>query len=82
MNVVLHQGNKPDFRAAMGGDNSKQFYETFLTEMKKSHSEDKIKNGVFGAMMDVSIILLFKKVWSYRAKLSLNLFTKENHSNF
>ena len=38
----------------MAGEQSSQFYNQFLTEMKKAHKEDKIKNGVFGAMMDVS----------------------------
>ena len=51
------QGNKPDFRQAMGGDQSKEFYDKFLLEMKKAHADDKIKNGVFGAMMDVSSFL-------------------------
>ena len=51
------QGNKPDFHLAMSGDKSKLFYEEFLTEMKKAHgSEEKIKNGVFGAMMEVNIV--------------------------
>ena len=41
----------------MSGDKSKLFYEDFLTEMKKTHgSEEKIKNGVFGAMMEVNIV--------------------------
>ena len=41
----------------MAGDKSKLFYEEFLTEMKKAHgSEEKIKNGVFGAMMEVNIV--------------------------
>ena len=51
------KGNKPDFHLAMGGDQSKLFYEEFLTEMKKAHSDEaKIKNGVFGAMMEVNIV--------------------------
>ena len=41
----------------MTGEQSSQFYNQFLTEMKKAHKEDKIKNGVFGAMMDVSLFL-------------------------
>ena len=50
------KGNKPDFHLAMAGEKSKLFYEEFLTEMKKAHSEDKIKDGVFGAMMEVNIV--------------------------
>ena len=41
----------------MSGDKSKLFYEEFLAEMKKAYgSEEKIKNGVFGAMMEVNIV--------------------------
>ena len=55
--IWLFQGNKPDFHLAMSGDKSKLFYEEFLAEMKKAHgSEEKIKNGVFGAMMEVNIV--------------------------
>merc|ERR550525_2331131 len=44
--TLYHQmkGNKPDFRHAMGGDQSKEFYNRFLGEMKKAYSEEKIKN--------------------------------------
>ncbi|XP_023334810.1 D-aminoacyl-tRNA deacylase [Eurytemora carolleeae] len=50
------KGNKPDFRSAMSGDKSLELYNQFLSQMKKGHSEDKIKNGVFGAMMQVELI--------------------------
>ena len=40
----------------MAGDKSKEFYEEFLLEMKKAFgNEERIKNGVFGAMMEVNI---------------------------
>eukprot|EP00055_Hartaetosiga_balthica_P011170 m.49974 g.49974 ORF g.49974 m.49974 type:complete len:170 (-) comp7481_c2_seq1:144-653(-) len=47
--------NKPDFHMAMGSDGSKDFYGTFLDEMKKSYDETKIKDGEFGAHMNVDI---------------------------
>merc|ERR1719284_311182 len=50
------KGNKPDFHLAMAGDKSKLFYEEFLTEMRKGFKNDKIKDGVFGAMMEVNIV--------------------------
>ena len=51
------KGNKPDFHLAMAGDKSKLFYEDFLAEMRKSYkNDDKIKDGVFGAMMEVNIV--------------------------
>ena len=50
------KGNKPDFHLAMGGEQSKQFYEDFLAEMNKAYNTEKVKNGVFGAMMEVELI--------------------------
>merc|ERR1711973_1020595 len=49
------KGNKPDFRKAMSGDVAKDFYDKFLAELKQDHHEDKIKNGQFGAFMQVHI---------------------------
>merc|ERR1712025_1154239 len=50
------KGNKPDFHLAMGSEQSKQFYNEFLEEMNKAYSKEKIKNGVFGAMMEVELV--------------------------
>ncbi|XP_045182077.2 D-aminoacyl-tRNA deacylase-like [Mercenaria mercenaria] len=52
---VQMKGNKPDFHDAMAPDLSEQFYGDFLKIMKKNYSADKIKDGVFGAMMVVHI---------------------------
>lgn len=52
------KGNKPDYRFAMGGEAAQNFYTEFLQEMKKGYGaagEEKIKNGVFGAYMQVDI---------------------------
>ena len=39
----------------MAPGKSKEFYEEFLGEMRKNYFEDRIKDGVFGAMMQVDI---------------------------
>jgi D-aminoacyl-tRNA deacylase len=52
---LTNKGNKPDFHLAMGADNSKEFYDKFITSLKDNYNEDKIKNGQFGAYMDVNI---------------------------
>jgi D-tyrosyl-tRNA(Tyr) deacylase len=49
------KGTKPDFHLAMGADQSMDFYQKFLTSLKKSYKEDKIKDGKFGAYMQVNI---------------------------
>ncbi|KAK6177170.1 hypothetical protein SNE40_015326 [Patella caerulea] len=53
--MSILKGNKPDFHLAMGPGKSEAFYQEFLTLMKTSYSEDKIKDGKFGAYMQVNI---------------------------
>ncbi|XP_037301786.1 D-aminoacyl-tRNA deacylase 1 [Manduca sexta] len=49
------KGNKPDFHHAMPGDSSKEFYENFLQILKDAYKPEKIKDGLFGAYMQVHI---------------------------
>lgn len=49
------KGNKPDYHLAMAGDPAKEFYSQFLADLRKGHHEDKIKDGSFGAYMQVDI---------------------------
>lgn len=49
------KGNKPDFHNAMGAENSQAFYDSILTELGKNYNPEKIKNGKFGAYMQVEI---------------------------
>mmetsp|Transcript_10834 Transcript_10834/g.27944 ORF Transcript_10834/g.27944 Transcript_10834/m.27944 type:complete len:250 (-) Transcript_10834:83-832(-) len=46
---------KPDFHAAMGGDQAKLLYEAFVERCRAALSPDRVATGVFGAMMQVSI---------------------------
>ncbi|KAI9603898.1 hypothetical protein H4Q26_003507 [Puccinia striiformis f. sp. tritici PST-130] len=50
------KGNKPDFHKAMvKTESSKTIYEELIRSIKMSYSEDLIKEGQFGAMMQVEI---------------------------
>ena len=49
------KGTKPDFHRAMGGDDARVIYEALLKKLGDSYSHDKIKDGAFGEMMDVSL---------------------------
>lgn len=49
------KGTKPDFHLAMSSDQSKEFYEKFLLHMGKQYKPEKIKDGRFGAYMQVNI---------------------------
>ncbi|KIM86309.1 hypothetical protein PILCRDRAFT_322107 [Piloderma croceum F 1598] len=47
--------NKPDFHRAMSTEPSRELYATFLENLRCSYQPDKIKDGVFGAMMNVNL---------------------------
>ncbi|KAI0062369.1 D-tyrosyl-tRNA deacylase, partial [Artomyces pyxidatus] len=49
------KGNKPDFHRAMSADQSRPLYASFLEKMSQSYHPDKIKDGKFGAMMNVTL---------------------------
>jgi len=49
------KGNKPDFHRAMSADQSRSMYASFLHFMGTQYSPKKIKDGRFGAMMNVSL---------------------------
>ena len=49
------KGTKPDFHRAMGGDSARVIYEALLKKLGDSYAPDKIKDGAFGEMMDVSL---------------------------
>ncbi|KAG2019935.1 D-tyrosyl-tRNA(Tyr) deacylase [Coprinopsis cinerea AmutBmut pab1-1] len=50
-----HKGNKPDFHRAMSSDGSKAMYARFLEQLGKQYDAGRIKDGRFGAMMNVSL---------------------------
>ncbi|KAI6028596.1 D-Tyr tRNAtyr deacylase-like domain-containing protein [Pisolithus orientalis] len=49
------KGNKPDFHRAMSSESSRQFYSAFLGKMRQLYVADRIQDGQFGAMMDVTL---------------------------
>lgn len=49
------KGNKPDFHNAMAGEEAKEMYQQLLESLGKQYDPEKIKDGVFGAYMQVHI---------------------------
>ncbi|KAG2052853.1 hypothetical protein BDR06DRAFT_957241 [Suillus hirtellus] len=49
------KGNKPDFHRAMSSNASRELYATFLEKMRRLYVPDRIQDGQFSAMMDVSL---------------------------
>ncbi|TID31352.1 hypothetical protein CANINC_000063 [Pichia inconspicua] len=54
--ATIKKGTKPDFHKAQKGHLANELYESFLAELRKTLGDDKVKDGVFGAMMDVGIV--------------------------
>ncbi|KAL8306074.1 hypothetical protein RB597_003309 [Gaeumannomyces tritici] len=50
------KGSKPDFHGAMGGEDAKRLYHHFLQKVKDGYEADKVKDGVFQAMMEVALV--------------------------
>ena len=53
---TLTKKNQPDYKRAMKSIPAQELYSEFLEKLKANYEEDKIKDGVFGAMMDVSLV--------------------------
>lgn len=49
------KGTKPDFHKAMKTEEARKMYKDFLSTLKTSYFDNKIKDGIFAEMMDVNI---------------------------
>jgi D-tyrosyl-tRNA(Tyr) deacylase len=50
------KGNRPSFIKAAKPDEAIPLYEYFIKRMKNNLGDDKVKCGIFGAMMDISLV--------------------------
>ena len=50
------KGNRPSFIEAAKPDDAIPLYEKFIERMNSNLGDDKVKCGIFGTMMDVSLI--------------------------
>ncbi|CAI7665356.1 unnamed protein product [Penicillium manginii] len=51
----MKKGNKPDFHDAADAVTARRVYDHFYNKMRESYKEDRVKNGVFQAMMEVEL---------------------------
>lgn len=52
----IMKGNKPDFHVAMTPQLAKPFYDSLVERFRKAYMGDQIKDGQFGAMMQVHLV--------------------------
>ena len=50
------KGNRPNFTDAAKPDEAIPLYEKFVSRVKANLGDDKVKEGIFGAMMDVQLV--------------------------
>lgn len=50
------KGNKPDFHVAMPPQLAKPFYDSLVQRFSQAYRKDMIKDGIFGAMMQVHLV--------------------------
>ena len=52
LQASTRKGNKPDFHGAAGGDKARELYDCFFAKVQDLYNPEKVKNGVFQAMME------------------------------
>ncbi|KAK0517054.1 hypothetical protein JMJ35_000209 [Cladonia borealis] len=62
------KGNRPDFHGAAGGEQAKELYDHFFAQVQELYEPEKVKNGVFQAMMEgrvgpLSFLLYLLTMW-------------------
>jgi len=50
------KGSKPDFHGALGGDQAKEIYQLFVSKVQQGYNPERVKDGVFQAMMEVALV--------------------------
>ncbi|CZT05169.1 probable D-Tyr-tRNA(Tyr) deacylase activity [Rhynchosporium agropyri] len=50
------KGSKPDFHGALGGEQAKELYQLFVEKVQHIYKAERVKDGVFQAMMEVALV--------------------------
>ncbi|PVH97013.1 COG1490 domain protein [Periconia macrospinosa] len=52
----MKKGNKPDFHQSASGDKARTLYQAFFKKVQTLYEPEKVKDGLFAAMMDVALV--------------------------
>jgi D-tyrosyl-tRNA(Tyr) deacylase len=50
------KGNKPDFHRSAGPQKAVELYSAFFAKVQELYDAQKVKDGIFQAMMDVALV--------------------------
>ena len=50
------KGNKPDFHQAAPNTQARELYDRFFSKVQELYGPERVKNGVFQAMMQVGLV--------------------------
>ncbi|KAL7565262.1 hypothetical protein ACA910_014556 [Epithemia clementina (nom. ined.)] len=53
---TLSKKNQPDYKLAMKSQPARELYSQFFDMVREAYVGERVKDGVFGAMMDVSLV--------------------------
>ena len=53
---MTKKGNKPDFHKSAGGQQAKELYDYFVEKIRGDYQRERVRDGVFAAMMDVALV--------------------------
>jgi D-tyrosyl-tRNA(Tyr) deacylase len=52
----MKKGNKPSFHQSAAGLAAKTMYKSFFEKVQELYEPDRVKDGIFAAMMDVALV--------------------------
>lgn len=52
----MKKGSKPSFHQSASGLKAKELYQAFFDNVQKAYKPEKVKDGLFAAMMDVALV--------------------------